>query len=262
MDDIRNCENRKAALRGSNEEKRDRMGTAQLTMLLWSAASIGLIHTLLGPDHYIPFVAMARAGHWSKGKTLAVTAACGIGHVLGSVVLGLLGIALGWAVGGMEAVEALRGDWAAWALITLGLVYAVWGIRRGILNRPHRHRHAHADGSMHEHDHTHRREHAHPHAEGATSAFSPWALFVIFVLGPCEALIPLLIVPASTHSWWGLALVLVVFGVVTVATMTAVTIALLYGLNLLPVSQLERWSHALAGFALFACGGAIRWLGL
>lgn len=230
-------------------------------MLLLSAASIGFVHTLLGPDHYVPFVAMARAGEWTKAKTLVVTVACGIGHVLGSVALGLIGIALGWAVGGMETVESFRGDWAAWALIAIGLVYGVWGIRRGLANRPHRHRHLHADGVVHDHDHMHHREHAHVHAEPAKASLSPWVLFVIFVLGPCEALIPLLMVPAAFHSWWGLAMVVSIFGVVTVATMTTITFALLYGLNLLPLGQLERWSHALAGFALFACGGAIRWLG-
>lgn len=237
--------------------------TTELTLLLTSAASIGFIHTLLGPDHYLPFVAMARAGGWSRTKTFWVTVLCGVGHVLGSVALGLFGIALGWAVGGMETVEALRGDWAAWALISVGLVYGVWGFRRGVSNRPHRHRHAHADGVLHDHDHTHSSEHAHVHAEpDAKQRFSPWALFVIFILGPCEALIPLLMVPASTHSWWGLSLVVSVFGLVTVTTMTATTFALLYGLNLLPLGRLERWSHALAGFALFVCGGAIYWLGL
>ena len=39
------------------------------TLLLWTAASIGFVHTLLGPDHYLPFVAMSRAGGWSARKT-------------------------------------------------------------------------------------------------------------------------------------------------------------------------------------------------
>lgn len=232
------------------------------SVLLASTASIALIHTLLGPDHYLPFVAMAKAGAWSRARTLWVTVLCGIGHVLSSVVLGLSGIALGWAVGGMQAVEAVRGEWAGWALIAFGLVYGAWGVRRALRNRPHRHRHIHADGSVHDHDHTHHEAHAHVHAEPARPSMTPWVLFVIFVLGPCEPLIPLVMVPAAQHSWWGLAMVIAVFGAVTVATMTAITFGLLYGLNLLPLRQLESWSHALAGFAIFACGGAIRWLGL
>jgi hypothetical protein len=69
--------------------------TTETALLVGSALSIGFFHTLLGPDHYIPFVAMARAGSWTRRKALAVTALCGVGHVAGSVVLGMVGIAFG-----------------------------------------------------------------------------------------------------------------------------------------------------------------------
>ncbi len=51
------------------------------SVLLWTAASLGLLHTLLGPDHYLPFAMMARAGRWSRAKTAFITLACGLGHV-------------------------------------------------------------------------------------------------------------------------------------------------------------------------------------
>ncbi len=56
-------------------------GTAAL---LVTAATIGFLHTLLGPDHYLPFVAMARAGGCSLRKTELVTIHCGTGNVQGS----------------------------------------------------------------------------------------------------------------------------------------------------------------------------------
>ena len=71
------------------------MEHATVTALLGFAALLGFTHTLTGPDHYLPFVAMSRIGRWSLSKTVAITIACGIGHVAGSVVLGMLGIALG-----------------------------------------------------------------------------------------------------------------------------------------------------------------------
>ena len=46
-----------------------------LTLLLVTAASIGVVHTLLGPDHYLPFVAMAKARGWSLARTLRITLA-------------------------------------------------------------------------------------------------------------------------------------------------------------------------------------------
>jgi nickel/cobalt transporter (NicO) family protein len=33
----------------------------ELTVITITAASIGLFHTLMGPDHYLPFIVMARA---------------------------------------------------------------------------------------------------------------------------------------------------------------------------------------------------------
>ena len=68
----------------------------ELAVLSVTAASIALIHTLLGPDHYLPFIVMARARRWSMRKTACVTLLCGAGHVLSSVLLGGVGIAAGF----------------------------------------------------------------------------------------------------------------------------------------------------------------------
>ena len=113
----------------------------ELNILILTAISIGFIHTLIGPDHYLPFIMMSKARGWSIGKTIWITLACGIGHVFSSVVIGVLGIGLGLAVGKLEAIEAVRGNLAAWALITFGLVYAAWGLRRAFRNSPHTHTH-------------------------------------------------------------------------------------------------------------------------
>jgi nickel/cobalt exporter len=238
------------------------MPRQSLGFLLTTSITIGFVHTALGPDHYVPFVALARVRDWSKRKTVLITAICGAGHVLGSIALGALGIALGWALGAMQEFESLRGDWAAWGLLGLGLAYMVWGIHRGIRNKPHTHVHVHADGIAHEHKHGHIDEHAHLHESAKHSATTPWMLFIIFVFGPCEPLIPLLMVPAASHSWPAVAMVAASFSAVTIATMCMIVIALSYGLDLVRLGRLRRWSHALAGFSLFACGGTIKWLGL
>jgi hypothetical protein len=39
----------------------------ELKALILTAASIGFFHTLLGPDHYLPFIMMSWARKWSKG---------------------------------------------------------------------------------------------------------------------------------------------------------------------------------------------------
>ena len=36
-------------------------------------ASLGFVHTVLGPDHYIPFIFMAKARKWTMRKTSLIT---------------------------------------------------------------------------------------------------------------------------------------------------------------------------------------------
>jgi sulfite exporter TauE/SafE len=189
-----------------------------------------------------------------------VTVLCGIGHVAGSVVLGLIGIAAGITLKRLNLVESTRGEIAAWLLIAFGLVYGIWGLFRAIRNKPHSHVHFHADGTSHVHKHTHMKDHAHPHEETGKT-LTGWTLFVVFVLGPCEPLIPLLMFPAAAESASAVALVAIVFGVVTVTTMTGMVALSILGLRAIPASGLGKFSHALAGAVIVVCGVAIK-LGL
>lgn len=233
-----------------------------LLVLTVTAAAIGFLHTLIGPDHYVPFIMMAQSGKWSLYKTGGVTVLCGLGHVLSSVLLGFIGIGLGLAVTKIEAIESFRGNLAAWALIAFGLVYFIWGFRRALRSRPHAHPHAHGDEGGHEHIHVHTEQHLHIHKGNATANVTPWILFTIFVFGPCEPLIPLLMYPAAKSSSSGVVLVTGVFGATTIATMLAVVLISCFGLSLFPVERFERYAHALAGGTIFLCGMAIQFLGL
>jgi ABC-type nickel/cobalt efflux system permease component RcnA len=258
-----------------------------LGLLLVTAASIGFIHTLLGPDHYLPFVAMGAARRWSTRRTLWITGLCGVGHVLGSVLIGIVGIVVGLSVTRLEWFEGLRGDAAAWLLTGFGLAYLAWGLKKAWRSRAHTHPHFHGNGTLHEHDHGHEGPHLHPHvqplappraqghghrhvpghphphlAPATARSITPWALFVIFVLGPCEPLIPVLMYPAAQHSVWGTVAVVLAFGAATLVTMLVVVYLGLRGLERLPLDSAERYSHALAGAALTACGLGIVFLGL
>lgn len=234
--------------------------SAELNALVITAASIGFFHTLLGPDHYLPFVMMAWSRKWSRAKTALITLLCGLGHVGSSVVLGLVGVAAGLAVKKLEVVESTRGNVAAWLLIAFGLAYLVWGLRRAYRRQPHTHGHDHAVGSAHTHRHDHHGEHAHVHSDKASVA--PWALFVIFVFGPCEPLIPILMYPAAKNSLFGLVLVTCVFGIVTIGTMLGVVLVSAAGVNTVAMSRLQRFSHVIAGATILLCGLAIQFLGL
>ena len=221
----------------------------ELVLLLGTAATIGFVHTILGPDHYLPFIAISRAREWTSRKTLLVTAACGVGHVLSSVVLGFV------------AIESFRGDVAAWLLIAFGFTYLVWGLHRAFRGKPHEHRHSHADGLVHAHSHAHTSDHSHVH-DSSVRSVTPWVLFLIFVFGPCEPLIPILMFPAARGNMASVALIAGVFGVATIGTMLSVVMVAHLGLSKVRLPGLERFGHALAAATILLCGGAIKFLGL
>lgn len=228
--------------------------------LIGTAATVGFLHTVIGVDHTLPFVVLARANRWKLSKLLWVTAICGLAHVLSSVLIGGIGIGLGVAVDRLSWIESIRGGLAAWLLIGFGLAYATWGIIRARRAKPHAHVHVHEDGVVHNHDHHHLDRHLHAH--GATNTISLLGLIVVFVLGPCEVLIPMLMAPAFSHSWAVVGLVVAVFGAATLATMVAVVTAGYYGSRWRGFNGIERHLHALSGLAIAVSGIAIQIFGI
>jgi nickel/cobalt exporter len=102
----------------------------ELYILLLSAASLGFIHTLLGPDHYLPFIVLSKARNWSQKKTMWITFISGVGHVGGSVIIGVVGVALGMSVSKLENIEAQRGGIVGWMLIVFGVIYSIYVISK------------------------------------------------------------------------------------------------------------------------------------
>ena len=78
-----------------------------MEVLLLSAVTVAFFHAL-APDHWLPFVALARSARWSMARLALVSTIAGIGHVLSSLLLGLLGLLAGWAVHRLEGAEVWR----------------------------------------------------------------------------------------------------------------------------------------------------------
>jgi hypothetical protein len=203
--------------------------------LVTAAVSIGSIHTL-APDHWVPFAALARAQQWPARRTALITAACGLGHVTGSVALGLLSVLLGVEL--LERFGRHLESASGLLLIGFGVAYAVWGLRRSA----HVHRHGH--------HHSHR-----------AAALSPFTLFLLFSADPCVAVIPLIF--AAAPLGWGTTLaVIVAYEVATIATMLALVLPTRAAATAAHGAWMDRHGDALAGGVVALVGMAVLGLGI
>jgi hypothetical protein len=229
----------------------------ELQILMLTATGIACLHTITGPDHYLPFIAIAKARGWRFGKTLLWTAICGCGHVWSSVLLGLGGAALGWSLSKISWLENIRGGLAGWVLLLFGFIYGLWGWIRAYRNKAHRHFNTYEDGSIYVY------EHKHGEAVKPTERYkvTPWVMFIIFLLGPCEPMIPLLYFPAAQNNWWGMLLLITVYTFFTLTTMLVMVTLGYYGVSFLKTEKLERYVHALGGLTLFICGAGMVFMG-
>ena len=231
------------------------LADSSVMLLLGTAAALALFHTLIGVDHSIPFIVLGRARGWSLRRTLGVTGACGLAHVASAGRIGSLGVRLGVTLDRLSWLESTRGRVAAGLMIGFGLAYAARAFWRKFRGHTHTHLHAHADGTVHTYPHDHHGEHRHPHDIGR--GVTPWALFLIFAFGPCEPLIPLMMVPAGERSWLGLAAGIGVFGCVTLGTMLAAVTLGYLGLTHAKLGAVEGRIDVLAGLTIAASGAAV-----
>lgn len=163
-------------------------------MLLFSAFMVGALHAL-APDHWVPFAALSKARNWSARKAALITFLSGIVHVASSLAIGLAGIFLQKSLADVTSWEGLRGEWFSVLLISFGLTYMLWNIKQSNKKK--------------------------------TEAMDPrqdevayWSYFAIFVLGPCEPLIPFLFLSTENGAAQMIPVVLC-FSAATLAVMSA-----------------------------------------
>lgn len=227
-----------------------------LVALAATAVSISFFHTASGPDHYLPFIVLSRARKWTLSRTILLTVICGLGHVLSSVVLGLVGVYLGWQLNRLAFFQDMRGNVSGWVLLLLGLAYTAYGFRHAYLNRPHKH----FDVML---DEVYVFEHRHGEMvmPDKRVKVTPLVLFAIFVMGPSEPLIPLLFFSGTHRSTTEVVVLIVAFTLSTVITMTAIVLLGCYGYSFVQTDKMERYVHAVSGSVVTLCAVGILFLG-
>ena len=229
----------------------------ELQALILTAISIALLHTISGPDHYLPFIVLSKTRGWGLSKTIGWTIACGLGHVLSSVVIALGAAAIGWSFSKIVWIENVRGGLAGWLMLLFGFFYLIWGMIKFVQNKSHKHFDLDVEGSLYVFEHVHGR------AVMPKERFkvTPWVMFLIFVLGPCEPLIPLLYFPAIQNSPFGLFILIITYTSITILSMLGLVLLGYFGIAFSISVKLEKYIHILGAFAIIVCAVGILWLG-
>lgn len=222
----------------------------KLNYLLSTALLIGTVHTFIGVDHYLPFVVLSKANNWSTKKTSGIVLVCGLGHVLSSVILGFVGLAISSSLSSLVGIEDVRGTLATYFIIAFGIGYTAYALHQLLKNKRHVHL---IDGQVITHDHHHHSS-VQDHIQDKKKSNIVWGLFILFVLGPCEPLIPILMYPAATLNVWALIGVTAVFAISTISVMLLLTLLGIRGLSFVNIKSLDKYGEMLAGLAIMACG--------
>jgi ABC-type nickel/cobalt efflux system permease component RcnA len=213
-------------------------------LLILSAGGTAITHALI-PDHWLPFVLMARMQSWSVRRAALLTGLAGLLHVLMSIVLGAAAILLGSGSARDLAERAGR------PLESLaGLLLVIFGLAYGILSHVREAR-AHSGGPS-------EAVHAHGHL------LSRWlgrtrtgaALVLIVGISPCALLAPILFA-AAAEGPGPVAGAALAFAGGTVVTMIVVVAIALHGMRRIELRFFTRWGDLASGLLLAVIGAAL-----
>ena len=222
-------------------------------LIVYTALALGVSHTLLGPDHYLPLASVAAARGWRPSRLMAVTLLFAAGHLSVSLLLVAGGAALHTEAEQLLQLDELRAGAAAWLLIAAGVCYGCWSLRQ--LLRGDAHSHSHRHGEL-EHSHAHRHGGTHSHLHGATAQrLLPWLLFVTLLLGPCELLVVLMLYPLSVGDYATAYAAATAFSAATLLAMLVVVPLATFGFSRCLPPRAAAWGHPLTAGVLLLSGG-------
>jgi nickel/cobalt transporter (NicO) family protein len=136
--------------------------------LIVAAAGVGFGHAIL-PDHWVPLAVLGRTRRYPLSRVARLSGLAGVAHVLVSIVLGGIIIAVGLQF--RSSVQSAQDTIIGCILIATGIGFAVLeatGRGHGHSHDHGHHHHGHGDSHGHdEHDHDHAdQDHAdHDHAD-------------------------------------------------------------------------------------------------
>ncbi|HEY6523724.1 MAG TPA: hypothetical protein VIY10_08160 [Solirubrobacteraceae bacterium] len=219
--------------------------------LLAAAAGVGFGHAVL-PDHWVPLAVLGRARRYPLSKIARLSGLAGVAHVLLSIVLGAVIVAIGLQF--RSAVSSAQDAVIGGLLIATGLGFgALQATGRG-----HRHDHDHDDHHHDDHhdDHGHGHVHADPEAGHGIGRLA--AIMVPFGAAASPDLTILPVFLAATTAGVATAVgSVVIFGAVTIGTIVGLTLGAARGGYQVKGEWLDRWGNAVTAVVLVVIGALV-----
>lgn len=214
--------------------------SATTPALIAAAAGVGFGHAIM-PDHWLPLAVLGRTRNYSPAHVARLSGLAGIAHVLVSLLLGALIVAIGLQF--RSTIEAAQDTIVGALLIATGVGFVA----------------VEASGHGHHHGHEHRSARggrSHPRELG-----SGWRLrglgAVMIPFGaaasPDLTILPVFLAAAGVGTGAAVGS-LAAFAVVTIITIVALTLLATFGGHQIRGRWLERWGNGVTALVLLVIG--------
>ncbi|MFZ1993785.1 MAG: hypothetical protein WAU75_06725 [Solirubrobacteraceae bacterium] len=242
--------------------------------LFAAAAGVGFGHAVL-PDHWVPLAVLGRARRYPLSKIARLSGLAGVAHVLLSIVLGAVIIAIGLQF--RSAVSSAQGTIIGCVLIATGIGFgALQATGRG---HSHDHDHHDHDHDHHDHDHDHDHDHGdvhephhgherparagrggHRHADPAAGHGISGLAAVMIPFGaaasPDLTILPVFLAATTAGVATAIGSV-VIFAAVTIGTIVGLTLGAAKGGYQVKGEWLDRWGNAVTAVVLVVIGALV-----
>ena len=187
---------------------------------------ISLLHALI-PNHWLPVLAIGRKEGWSLGETSRITFIAGLSHVISTIFIGLLLGLIG---------EELAGHLDSFTRIIAPAILVLLGFY--FIRQHYQHRHFHLKEQT---------------LVKRTKASIITALVIAMFLSPCMEIEAYFLL-AGTKGWYMMAIIAIMYSVVTISGMLIWVRVVYKGLLKLNWQKWEHNAGIITGLTLVATG--------
>jgi nickel/cobalt exporter len=215
--------------------------SATTPALIAAAAGVGFGHAIL-PDHWVPLAVLGRTRCYPIGRVARLSGLAGIAHVLVSVLLGGVIVAIGLQF--RSTVEHAQNTIVGAVLIATGIGFLALELSG----------HGH---SSHDH-HDDEPEYVDPRGKGRRGLGRMPELSAIMIpfgaaASPDLTILPVFLAAAAVGAGTAVGSLLA-FAVVTIATIVALTLLATFGGYQLHANWIDRWGNAITALVLLVIG--------